>query len=331
MKETVALRPINRDTEKKREGFRIVQSERNYGRGKVVVLQVVPDGIQETNVEQPTTRQIFIPGWNRTGKGDLPLLEGDLLTLAKVNKEVGGGSLITMGVVFVGERANTREIVDNKEFNFPEGTRVTRVQTEQAQDIVAATQEFVVRNNAKAEVIGFSTGGAIAQIADFLAKQQDQPFDLVGLLNTAGWNKNHELPMTTSERRAMRRRHPQKESVRERDDIQFVLSERAVYDRLKRSWEENWSGRHSITYPLISATETPYLIGISRDDGIYPRKKIDHVLERLALRDNMYVVNLGWKGHVLGGNRKLDQRRERLELVAKEIVRVRQARSELNV
>lgn len=285
-----------------RSGFSVKISKENFGRGDVEVVQIVPPDLTTEEIQRHTRKQIYIPGYDAVGKDEHEKLVQDLLELAKTNKDEDADPVIIVGVSFTGRRANDASLADG----LPDGVEVTQFQLDKARDFIEVADTLVEGNNA--EVMGFSFGGSIAQLAVSLGLRADT----VGLFNSAGLYKGakedlllHQfipqgaqdvIRKATGKIGSLIKRKGATENAEER--------ERSRIDRLKRSRVEHWGAYRSITHPLLGIVpDVQYVVANGKKDFIYPLEHVRAVLDKVVA-PNVHVRDMEWEGHGLGGRNK---------------------------
>lgn len=295
-------------------GFRFIEQDADFGRGKVKIIQVLPSSISEA--EQPTARkQIFIPGYRPSWVNQPQELEQDLLALAEINQEIGR-DVVQVGVAFTGDRKHSAELVPDLE----PGIDVSVSQYEKAQDIVAAVADLVPDGNA--EIVAHSLGGVIALCAKDLGLQADS----IGLFNSAGMYKGskEDVVLANLNERIKTPLHASFHKVKtllERRKERRVekLTGRAILNRILESRVDNYAAYRSIIHPyLVSMEGTEVVLGNSEKDRLYSRERVRNLLHDKGVlpSDNIRLVDLPWGGHSLG-KQGGPQRKERLTAVAK--------------
>lgn len=305
--------------------FRVeTSSPVDYGRGEVQLVQVLPDDIASLSDEERKKIRllIYVQPYNPSGKHELAKLEEDLKILAESTQ--GAEPVRVVGVAFTGSRdVNSGKLIDAVSAGLPEGTRVTQLQRDKALDMVAAIQDLIDGNNA--EIVGYSAGGPVAQLAHALGL----PVDRVGLFNTSGLdNKNYwrtagrvllesgkSLIMDPFFAARDLRRYGRKRKI-----VFGEEPERSLIDRVGRSFGEHLSVGKAKTHQLVGASaETQFVIGNTRFDWLYPRRRIQKVLTQVGAQNVSYVPLQSWGGHDMGWGR----RREKLSELGKVMMNAR--------
>lgn len=309
------LEDEERGTSVEVNGFTVQTTKENFGRGDVEVMQIVPPGITTKEAQKLARKQIYIPGYDALGANEQEKLLQDMLVLAEANKNERDEPVIVVGVAYTGRRENNARLAEG----LPVGVEVTQFQVDKAHDLVDATNALVEDNNA--EVIGFSLGGSIAQLAVKFGLHADT----VGLFNTAGLYKEKKEDLL------LHKIIPEKVQTALKNAVTKVGvlvnggkvsaspnegkegdQTGALVDRLKRSRVEHWGAYRSITHPLLGIVpETQYIVANGKKDSIYPLKQVRGVLSSVVA-PNVQVLDLEWEGHGLGGRNKQEQRKERL-------------------
>lgn len=148
-------------------------------------MQVLPKDIAALPADQQRRTRLLVyeSPYNASGKGVLPRLRVDLEALAESQ---GEDPVRVVGLAYTGERNSNSKLVDPAAEGLPEGVKVTQMQLDKARDILAAMQDMITDTNA--EIIGFSAGGPVAQIAAELGLS----VDTIGLFNATSLdNKGH--------------------------------------------------------------------------------------------------------------------------------------------
>jgi dienelactone hydrolase len=314
------------DRERKTEldGFSVTINKENFGRGDIEIVQIIPPSLTTEEMQRRSRKQIYIPGYDAIGKDEQEKLLKDLLELAKANKDGDHDPVTVVGVSFTGKRANDASLAKN----MPEGVEVTQYQLDKALDFVDTADRLVEGRNA--ELIGFSLGGSIAQLAISMGLRADT----VGLFNSAGLYKEareklllHQLvPQETQD--AIRKAVGKFGALIKRKGGSNNADDHGStrIDRLKRSRVEHWSAYRSITYPLLGTVpDVQYIVANGRKDHVYPLAQVRGVLDKVEA-SNVHMKDMDWEGHGLGGRNKLAQRSERLRDIANVMIDARQTK-----
>jgi pimeloyl-ACP methyl ester carboxylesterase len=303
-----------------KEGYTIQVTNENYGHGNVDVVMAVPPGMDEDAFHR-ARKLIYVPGHSPSGKNELRRLRQDLLALAASRTEASQGTepVVAIGVSFTGERANNPQLVEG----FPNGVKVSKVQLEKAQDIVSATTGLIEGNNA--ELVGFSAGGPVAQIALELGL----PADTVGLFNAGGLDnkdsyRTHARVMGEQVKAIARNSFDKSGDPKEEGTTDSHWEEeysRSFWDRIRRARAEQTSAGRGRTHLLVGEhPEVNFVVGISKKDSIYPRRRVEKVFREMDAQ-NVTFVDLDWIGHALSTDSAV--RSERLGLIAQEMGKAR--------
>ncbi len=309
----------NESTHLKKDFPFTITEKKDYGRGDVQVVQVLPPEIAALPEAERKKTHLFIycQPWYVTGGHELERLLDDLQALAKSTQ--GAEPVRVIGVAYTGERiSNSSRIVDR----LPEGVKVTQLQVDKARDIVAAVEDLdLLEEGQKAEIIGYSAGGPVALLAAYYGV----PIDTVGGFNPASLdNKGYvrtaagvivesianALWRTPKERTDLIKLLENKENGHPNRYAYEGQESRSITDRAARSLSENIAVGRSKTHQLIR--ELPgveHIIGKSKWDFIYPRRRTKKVLREVGA-SNITFVDLDWSGHHLESIPAL--RRERL-------------------
>lgn len=301
-------------------GFRLLEQDADFGRGKVTVIQVLPPSI--TVAEQPNARkQIFIPGYRPSWVNHPQELEQDLVALAEINQELGR-NIVQVGVAFTGDRKHSAELVSDLD----PGVDVSVSQYEKAQDIVASVAELVEGDNA--EVVAHSLGGVIALCAKDLGLRADT----IGLFNSAGLYKGgkEDLILANIDERVKRPLHASFHKVKnllERRKAQRAKppTGRAILNRILESRVDNYAAYRSVVHPYLVGVEgTKVVIGNSEKDRLYSRESVRDILHNKGVlpADDISLVDLPWGSHSLG-KQSSPQRKVRLTEIAKAMLEVK--------
>lgn len=298
-------------------GFRLVEQETDFGRGKVNIIQLIPPTIAASD-RISTRKQIFIPGYRPSWADQPKELKADLIMLAEINKELGR-NIICVGVAFIGDRKHSGKLVSG----LRPGIDITSSQYEKAQDFVESMNPLVVNNNA--EVAAHSLGGTIALAANDLGL----PVDTIGLFNSAGLYKQHKdelllegIPETI--KTVAKASFTKVRNMLERRKEKRVpkLTGRTVLNRIHESRVNNYAAYRSLVHEYLSGiTGKKVIIGSSEKDKLYPRMKVRGVLSsrRIIPNPDISLIDLSWDSHNLGRQNK-PQRRQRLNEIAKVVL-----------
>jgi hypothetical protein len=292
MQDSEASLPEITSREIERDGYRILVEKENFGHGDVDVVQVIPPELQNASPDElkKARKQFYVSGHSPSGKNDLPVLQDDLLALNKGREE--GEPVISVGISFSGVRVNSSRLVDD----FPPGVKVTRLQSEKAQDMVSVASGMIDGKNA--ELIGFSAGGPIVQIALELGLQADT----VGLFNAGGLDdkgsyRTHSRVILEQASALLRKKDGSGLKIEKPD--KSLHPDRSLWDRFRRARKEQTSAGKGKTHLLPGMhPDTLHVVGDSEKDRTYPRRRIKKVLRKTGA-ENITFVELDWIGHGL--------------------------------
>lgn len=324
---------IDQKTSVREKDFPVnVTEKKDYGHGDIQVLQVLPESLAQLSPDElkKTRLLIYCQPWNVTGSHELEKLQDDLQALAKSRQ--GSEPVRVVGIAYTGIRSsNSSKVVDAEEMGLPDGVKVTQMQVDKANDVVAALKDLDLIDGKNAEIIGFSAGGPIAQLAETFGLLADT----VGLFNASSLdNKGYGQTAARVVLEGLANslvRHPREyldleqlannKAQGHESRYRFTRKEtRPLKDRISRSLSENIAVGRSRTHQLVgNSPETKYIIGQTKRDLVYPQRRIRNLLSN---RNVSYVSLEGWTGHHMGATPA--SRRERLGEIGKAMLNARQ-------